>query len=187
MIYLSKGVLNEDFMPDNINIAHGSQSCRLIGIAAGLWLKGRFGFGETDDVHEENVIKHFSSCGISDYESDNSDLSKYRIMTRCICCPVKNYRPKITLPATERLLITWISKGGIRLSTAELIYLVEKDIKPVKGLLGRENNHALIETIYTPENIYDNLLESQMEAAHRRDEVVNALLNLLRKKYIVLL
>lgn len=187
MIYLSKGTLYENSAPNNINISHGLQSCRLIDIAAKLWLNGRFEFGTTKDVNEENVVAHFSTCGLSEYETDDNDISKYRIMTRCICCPVKNHRPRLTLSHIERRLLTWITKGGLRLSTAELIYLIENDIKPSKELLGKQNNHTLVETIYNPDNIYDNILEAQMESAKCRDDVVSSLLALLQKKYIILL
>ena len=43
------------------------------------------------------------------------------------------------------------------------------------------------ETIYTQETIFDNILETQMEHAAVRDEVVSALLRLLKKKRILLL
>jgi len=57
----------------------------------------------------------------------------------------------------------------------------------VPGLLGPGNRQALTEMIYNTENIEDRLLENRMEDAFGRDTVVEALLGLLRKNYIMLI
>ena len=54
-------------------------------------------------------------------------------------------------------------------------------------LLGEENSQALTETIYTQENIQDNILEAQMEHAFCRDRVVKAVLGLLKKRRVLVL
>lgn len=53
-------------------------------------------------------------------------------------------------------------------------------------MFGIRNRQKLIETIYTKDNIQDNLLEHQMEQAECRDEVVEALMQLLKKKKILI-
>lgn len=80
-----------------------------------------------------------------------------------------------------------IRKAGIRLSTAEIVYLYEKKIKPSKELIYKQNQRALIERIYTVDNIEDNILEVQMEKASTRDDVIDAIIGLLKKKFIILL
>ena len=60
-------------------------------------------------------------------------------------------------------------------------------VAPQINLLGDRNRQNLTETIYTQETIFDNILEAQMEHAAVRDEVVSALLRLLKKKRILLL
>lgn len=77
--------------------------------------------------------------------------------------------------------------AGLRLSTAELIFLMENNILPSTSLLYEDNRQALVETIYTKNNIFDNILETQMEKAQCRDKIVNVLLKLLYKRRIVVL
>ena len=67
------------------------------------------------------------------------------------------------------------------------IYVMENKIKPVSSLLFEENSQALIETIYTQNNIFDNILENQMEKADCRDEMATVLLKLLYKRRIAIL
>ena len=81
----------------------------------------------------------------------------------------------------------WLDNAGLRLSTAELMYLVENEVKPSNNLFYEENAQALVETIYTKDTIFDNILENQMGNAKCRNEVVYALLLLLSKKRIVML
>ena len=54
-------------------------------------------------------------------------------------------------------------------------------------LLGSGNAQALVERIYTRDTVYNNILENQMERAEARDRTVKAIMQLLRKKRIVLL
>ena len=77
--------------------------------------------------------------------------------------------------------------AGLRLSTAELIFLMENNILPSTSLLYEDNRQALVETIYTKNNIFDNILETQMEKAQCRDKIVNVLLKLLYNRRIVVL
>jgi hypothetical protein len=76
-------------------------------------------------------------------------------------------------------------KAGIRLSVAELVFLVEHQVSD-QDLLYEKNRQKLVETIYTDETVQDNLLEHQMEQAEHRDEVVEALVQLLKKKKILI-
>ena len=83
--------------------------------------------------------------------------------------------------------MTWFYNAGLHLSTAELVYLIENNIKPCEELFYEENVQALVETIYTKDTIFDNILENQMEQAKCRNDVVSSLLLLLSKKRIVML
>ena len=91
------------------------------------------------------------------------------------------------LSALQKELLSWMSEAGLRLTVAELVFLAEHGITPAAHLLGAGNRQALTETIYTQDNIFDNILETQMEHAVTRDEVVSALLKLLKKKRLLLL
>ena len=66
-------------------------------------------------------------------------------------------------------------------------FLFENEILPTPALMYEENQQALVETIYTQNNIYDNILENQMEKAKCRNEIVTVILMLLQKKRIVML
>ena len=67
------------------------------------------------------------------------------------------------------------------------VFLSENHIQPKNDLLYADNRQALVETIYTPANIFDNVLEAQMEHASLRDTTVETIMSLLRKKKIVML
>lgn len=88
---------------------------------------------------------------------------------------------------TERQVLLWLRKAGIRLSTAELVYLIDREVKPSPQLLYVQNRQSLIERIYTKGTIRDNILEAQMEKAVFRDEIVDAILHLISKKRLVVL
>ena len=66
---------------------------------------------------------------------------------------------------------------------AELIYLRERKIPPTLDLLGTENRQRLVERIYNIDNIFDNLLEDQIELSKLRKETVSLILELLRKVF----
>ena len=57
-------------------------------------------------------------------------------------------------------------------------------MEPSDDLLYEENRQALVEKIYTTENIANNILENQMLEAQCRDNVVNSLISLLKKRYL---
>lgn len=188
MLYLSKGVVCKNSTTDNLRIAHGNTIITLRGTEAMVWLNGQFRMVSYPNTHdcEANII---SLCreGIGEYECRNDEIGRYRILSRCICCPTKASILNARLSKPEKTVLEWITKAGVRLTTAELICLMENKIEPASALLSEENRQVLIETIYTKNNIFDNLLESQMEHAHCRDKVVTTLLSLLRKKRIVML
>ena len=69
-----------------------------------------------------------------------------------------------------------------------LLDIKDKNIKlNENNLFYEENAQALVETIYTKDTIFDNILENQMGHAKCRNEVVCSLLLLLSKKRIVML
>ena len=125
--------------------------------------------------------------GLVEYEMESDALAKYRILTRCVCCAAVTSFISSRVFRLDRVVLDWLRNAGLRLSLAELIYLQENGIAPDPSLLGADNRQALVETIYTRCNIADNLLESQMEKAVCRDDVVQSILSLLRKRKIVIL
>lgn len=183
MIYVSKGTVCKGSTEGRLVIARCGCEFVLSGMESVIWLNGQIGFAVTKDI---GVLKKMERKGLVEYELEDSDLSRYRILTRCICCPT-TVNSGVFSGSLEKELMIWLTKAGLRLSTAELIYLIEKQVKPTRPLLYESNRQALVETIYTPQTIADNILEAQMEHAACRDAVTQALERLLKKKRLVLL
>ena len=181
MLYLSKGIVCKNSTCDCLNIARGESVVTISGKEAGIWLEGRLKINS--DLNDIKTFEILSDKGLIEYEESSDALGKYRILTRCICCPIL----KKPLSKTEKTVLEWLTRAGLRLSTAELIFLMENNVLPSPSLLYEENRQALVETIYTRNNIFDNILETQMEKAHCRDKIVNVLLKLLYKRRIVVL
>lgn len=187
MLYLSKGVLCKNSVADNLRVARGNKIIELSESESKIWLLGRFQMEVTNEKEDFAIIKQLSDKGLMEYEDSHTNAAKYFILTRCICCPTITYRIQKPLFGQEKVIMKWLSNAGIRLSVAELIYLIEHKIKPENSLFYTENAQALVETIYTQNTIYDNILENQMLDADCREEVVRLLLHLLSKKRIVML
>ena len=187
MLYLSKGVLCKNSTTDEIRVARGNTVVTLNGLEAEIWLGGRFNMISTDDNEKCNAVRSLYNMGLAEYEDAADETAQYHILTRCICCPAKTSLIKKPLSKCEKTVMIWLDNAGLRLSTAELMYLVENEIKPTDNLFYEENAQALVETIYTKETIFDNILENQMGYAKCRNEVVCSLLLLLSKKRIVML
>ena len=187
MIYLSKGVVQPKSSIENLWLERGGKQFQLQGAEAAVWLKGRFGFMVAESEAEEQVVLSLANKGLTEMEKEADSISKYRILTRCVCCPVRQRRHMSNrLSEREWQIDTWMRKAGLHLSVAELVFLQEHQITVDSGMFGVRNRQKLIETIYTKDNIQDNLLEHQMEKAECRDEVVEALMQLLKKKKILI-
>lgn len=186
MIYLSKGIWQRE-TPGQLSVLHCGQDFQLTGAEAALWLKGRFSFSVTSQPKENQALAHLEQLGLVETEADDSAAARYRILTRCICCPAKAPGIPVPVRGIEKVLLFWLKHAGIRLTVAELVFLTEHQIQPEPGLLSEANRQALVEAIYTQENIADNLLENQMEQAASRDAVIQGLLGLLEKRRILIL
>lgn len=173
MIYLSKGIVQPESSIENLRLEHGRKQFQLQGAEAAVWLKGRFEFMITDSKAEEQMVMRLADKGLAEMEAEADSISKYRILTRGVCCPARQRgRMSCRLNERERQIYTWLQKAGIRLSVAKPVFLQEHQITAVRGMFGIRNRQKLVETIYAKANIQDNLLEHQMEKAGGRDEVV---------------
>ena len=186
MLYLSKGIAEKDSTENLIKVRRGDYTYTVSGNAAKLWLVGRFGFAACDTDEEISDILNLAKMGLAEYETEECQASWYRILTRCVCVPTKKGFAGFLIKS-EKTMMRWLNFAGIRLSTAELVFLRENHIQPEKNLLYADNRQTLVETIYTPANIFDNVLEAQMEHASARDTTVETIMSLLRKKKIVML
>ena len=188
MKYISKGMVIKDSNEDLLFVTHNGIDFQLTGEQAALWLNGRFGFAKTrNTILEEKALHQLARQSLVGIAEGDGPVFEYRVLTQCILVPANPQRSCAMLSAVQKELLSWMSKAGLRLTVAELIFLTEHGITPAAHLLGTGNREALTETLYTQDTIFDNILEAQMEHAAMRDEVVSALLKLLKKKKILLL
>lgn len=185
MIYLSKGIVQKGSTEQLLFVLYGGQKFELTGNTAAAWLNGRFNFAEALGRNETPVI-YLQKLGLVETEADNDELPRYRIASRCLFCPAVTTATSV-LRAMDKEILQWLKNAGVRLTVAELVYLIENGIKPTQDLLYTDNRQILIERIYTVDTIADNLLDNQMETAKCRDAVVQSLMRLLKKKLVLVL
>lgn len=187
MTYLSKGIVCDGSTEQYLKISHCGGEYTLKGREAACWLNGRYETSTAKSVMEEHAVGHLQRMGLVECEDEDSEISKYRILTRCILCPSVLKGISLPLRGLEKQVMIWLTKAGLHLTLAELIYLIDRDVPASEDLLYTSNRQALVERIYTVDTISDCILETQMEAAASRDDVVNTVLRLIKKKKIVIL
>ena len=186
MEFISVGVVLHPSTEQIVNVCHSGQKFQLTGMEAKVWLNGRFGFANAVDPMSKHALRHLESMGLILPVTD-TEHGRYWTLTRCVICPADKRFPFAGLAPQEKILLKWITKAGLRLSIAELVFLVDRGVEQGSSLLGDENRQALVEKIYTNETIYDNILESDMSHAAACDSTVELVLRLLAKKRVVLL
>lgn len=187
MMYISKGIVKEGSTVQRLTVCYGGAEYVLTGKEAATWLEGRYEIASIHDRVADQQIGHLHRMGLIETEDENLSVAKYRLLTRCVLVPTKGSRFTMFLTKTEKRILLWLRNAGLRLTTAELIYLIDREVKPMRDLMYAENRQNLVERIYSTGTIYENILEAQMEKAVYRDEIVNALLNLIKKKRLVVL
>ena len=182
MLYISKGIPHKPGK-DKLVVAWRGKEFTLEGAEARLWQFGCF----DSSLAGGEVLEALASLGLVETAEEDTPLCLYRLLTNCIICPAPWRLARWPMRFPEWRLWRWIRRAGWRLSLAELVFLFENSIWPRMELLGMENRLALVETIYNTETIFDGILESRMEDACSRDDVVTAVLGLLRKRRIFLI
>lgn len=188
MKYIAKGIVAEGSTEHILKIRRGGYEFQLTGYRARLWLNGRFGVSDADGSNPWYVkeLLTLKRIGLTEPVGDESE-GVYRALTQCVLAPAKAEKLRAPLNPLESQTLQWLREAGLRLTMAELVFLREHGIVPRAELLGERNHQALTEAIYTQDTIFDNVLEAQMEHASCREDVVGAVLGLLKKKRIVLL
>jgi hypothetical protein len=186
MMFISKGIPEKGGITAHLRIVSGGQIYTLFGLDEELWLRGRFDIAETTSPTEEQVIRNMLRIGLVEYSSAEDSEARYALLSRCVIAPAKPGK-RSALRRDEKILLEWLTGAGIRLTLSELVYLFSNRVRPKQDLLGEENRQALVERIYTDETSDDGILEAKMAKAAKRDDVVDALLGLLKKKRVVLL
>ncbi len=114
MIYLSKGIVQKGSTEQLLFVLYGGQKFELTGNAAATWLNGRFNFAEALGRNETSVT-YLQRLGLAETETDNDELSRYRIASRCIFCPADTTGPSV-LRAMDKEILQWLKNAGVRLT-----------------------------------------------------------------------
>lgn len=186
MKYISKGCVVKGSTGQFLTVRRCGVDFRLTGASAQLWIAGRYGF-KTASEQQATDLSLLRRMQLVECSEDADGLAGYRMLTNCIIVPAKLRPLRQPIGEDEKMLWTWISGAGLRLTMAELVFLTEHRVLPAPAYLGAGNRQALVERIYTCDNIADNLLETAMESAACRDNTVNTVCALLRKKRILLI
>lgn len=186
MKYISLGAVVDPSTEHILKVSHCGFEYTLTGEQAKLWLDGRFAFANSENPIEHKVVNHLSHMGLV-MITNPYGAGEYRALTKCHIVPTEQKNPYIGLNPDEKELLIWLREAGLRLTMAELIFLQDRKVKPSLELLGQENRQKLVNQIYTRDNIFDNLLENQMELSKANDGTVRLVLALLKKKRIILL
>lgn len=186
MMFISKGIPEKGGITAQLRIVSGGQIYTLFGLDEELWLRGRFDIAKTVSQAEEQAIRNMLRIGLVEYTSAENSTARYALLCRCMIVPARPSK-RNALRRDEKILLEWLTEAGIRLTLPELVCLFSNRIRPTKDLLGEENRLALVERIYSDETSEDGVLEAKMAKAAKRDDVVDAVLGLLKKKRVVLL
>lgn len=188
MIYISKGVARKGKNKKGLCIHHFGKPVELYNENALMWQKARYGFAYADTQAEIAVVELLVKKGIAIGENRYSDLDKYHAL--CRCCIYAN--PKLIfnlmpLKKEEKRLLVWLKKSEANLTLPELVCLNEKGIKPKKDLLFRKNANKLMRIIYPWYITMTGEMENKMKHSIVRKQTVDSILELLRKKRIVIM
>jgi len=187
MIFLSKGIPVRRTRTGDVDVSHCGALHKLTGQAATVWLGSLYQPCHTQTADQESALNELAEMGLVEISSTTEAPAVFRLLTNCVLCPHDSVPILPIINRTERRVWKWITRAGLRLTMAELVFLIEKDIRPVPDLLGETNRQPLTELIYTADTIYDSILECQMEHSPEQDKTVQAVLGLLRKRKIFLL
>ena len=186
MKYISIGAVLNEGTENILDVTHGGAKFRLTGEKARLWINGRLGFAEVFNPIHLNMLEQLFKMGLV-IKCDGSRAEEYRALCKCTIVPAEREHPYWFLRPQEKTVLQWIRNAGLVLSMAELVYLMDRNIPMEEKLLGSDNAQALVEHIYTKDTVFNNILENQMERSAVKDSTVKAVLELLRKKRLVLL
>jgi len=187
MLYISKGIPLWRPAGEAVSVSHCGKLHQLDGIQGRLWLDGQYQPARIQTPDQMIELERLSGLGIVSCSDGEEGVTLFRLLVNCAICPFHAKHSFTLLSPSERRLLRWIRRAGLRLTIAELTLLAERGVKPAPALLGEENRQTLTETIYSPETIGDNILESLMEHSPAQADTVRAVFGLLRKKKIFLL
>lgn len=184
MTYLSKGIAIPPGPQAVFRVCRWGKIHALGPEAAELWRRGCTGPVEASDA-ELAAVRRLADAGLLCVTEETGSLAAFRLLNDCVLCP-SGKSPRF-LWGRERRVWTWLTRAGLRLTSSELIRLEERKIVPVPELLGENGRQALTEEIYTSTDIFDGILETEMEHSPARDATTAAIMRLVRKRRLLLI
>ena len=186
MMYLSKGELTRSRKTGLDYVSLSGCVYALGPKMAGLWNRARLAPQLVPEGREQ-AIKRMENSGLVVTTEETGMLAAYRLLSGCVLCPNSKRWTDRLLSKPVRRIWQWLNEAGLRLTASELTRLEERRIQPTPALLGEDGRQRLTEMIYLAETIPDGILETQMEHSAARDDVVGALLELLRTRRLLLI
>lgn len=186
MLYISKGKLIKRRRKQVLVSRFGGRQV-LNELQSRLWLNGLTGFVEPMDYQEEQAVLYLIKEGLAISCELDTGREKYFTLTRCILCAYKKKGGTLFYSKKEKEVLLWLRYQGIRLNIEELIFLFEKKIAPTPERLKKGNEDAIRRLLYPSPIIIGNPLRNIMAVALCRDEVIGAVLSLIKKREIFLI
>ncbi len=187
MIYISKGMERKGSTKNRLKIHSFRGRYELSGEKAMLWKRGRQDFTTVYTREEERVLFELEKEHLVEFTESRDMRARYFLLTRCILYVPKKRRIGLFMNAYDRHIFYWLKKAGYRLDIGELIYLMEHKVKPDKLLLGTEQAGRLYRKIHIRQLEFGRDFERRMSVARCREEVVDSILRLIKKKKIYLI
>lgn len=183
MLYISKGQITER-NGSRIVVNLRGRTVALAGEQAHDWLLGHYAPGYLG----RSRLYVLEAEGLVETQPGKQFLPEvYRMLLNSVVAPRERKLPYAGLKEDEKTLLRWIREAGLRLTTPELVRIMELELVPEPEYLGTENRQRLVEAIYTTENIADGQMEAGMERSPAMPETVAILLRLLKKRRVILI
>lgn len=186
MMYLSKGELTQSSKTGLDYVSRCGCAYALGPELAGLWKKARLAPQPVPEGREQ-AVRRMEASGLVITTEETGTLAAYRLLIGCVICPNSRRWTDRFLTRSVRRIWKWLHEAGLRLTASELVRLEERRVQPTPALLGEDGRQRLTEMIYFAETIPDGILETRMEYSPARDNVVGALLELLRTRRLLLI
>ena len=187
MTYISKGWEVKGSKERRVIVLYCGGRYELNGEMASVWRRGRRHFASVYSYKEEKILRALCSQGLVEVSQYSSRRDRFLLLTNCLLCIPKRASKIPVLNPLDRKILLWLKRAAFRLSVAELIYLTEMKIHPIKSLLGESNRMTLSKRIYSSVVTSGKYLEQKMSVAFSRDLVVDSIVRLIRKRKLYLI
>lgn len=186
MMYLSKGIVCRGPDRKRLYVRHLGLPIELTDQEAQIWLEGEFAFAYASSKQDLSILQRLVNRRLIVCEQEHNGWAQYKILCKCVIFPTGRIR-FLPLRKTEKNILIWLKKAGFHLSLPELVYLFENEIEPRSDLLYSENRLRLSRLIYPCTIMMANSFENRMMHSIAMKQTVDAVMNLLYRKQVVIM